>query len=105
MGSSAKGVIKKARGFGTRSLTMGIDPKLNKAINRGIEKPFRKGATAAKKQAARDTQKQMQLEKVRTAEAESEIALRRAQAKGKKGGRQSLIKSAAGLATNLGGTA
>jgi hypothetical protein len=104
MGSSVKKTLKR----GQKAVTSAGMSEL-KPLGRALEKPVRTGATATKKQAAKDIQKQMQkqmqLEKVRSAEAESEIALRRAQAKGGRGGRQSLIKSATGLATNLGGTA
>jgi len=66
---------------------------------------IRKGTTLAKKKASKDIERQSQLEKLRTAETESEIARRKASTKSGQAGRRSLIKSAAGLATNLGGTA
>lgn len=65
----------------------------------------RKGTTAKARDASKLAARQQQLEKVRLAEAESEVATRRA-GLGQKSGRRSLIKSSAtGLATNLGGTA
>ena len=71
-----------------------------------VEQPFRKGATAAKRTAADQIAKQQQMESVRLAEAEGEVAKRKGSAFGKSAGRKSLIKSSAGgLATNLGGTA
>jgi hypothetical protein len=97
----------------TSAVTGGLTGLLNEGEAKGIhkkitqtgEKPFRKGATAAKRDAATQIAKQQQTETIRLAEAESEIAAKRSLA-GSKKGRRSLLKSspAGGLATNLGGT-
>ena len=79
---------------------------VKKATRRGlkaIEDPLRTGASAARREAGVLSGKQQQAEKVRVAEAESEIAEKRQMA-GRRVGRQSLIKSSpSGLATTLGG--
>ena len=93
----------------TRKIKLGhLDPlaktkeKLEKAGRQAIEKPFRTGGSAQKRQAEALLKKQMQTEDVRRAEADDEIARRAATGRG---GRKSLIKSSpTGLATNLGGT-
>ena len=76
---------------------------IEKGIKQGLEKPFRTGASAAARDAAKLTAKQQQMEKIKLAEVENEIATKRIMAN--KGGRQSLIKSSpTGMAQNLGGT-
>ena len=102
MGSKSE--LKKTTKRGLKTVTsLGMLGE-NKA-GKVIEKPFRKGTSAAMRQAGRDTEKQQQMEAVRMAETADEIAQRRALAGGKSGGRQSLIKSSpTGLAQNLGGT-
>ena len=68
-----------------------------------LEKPFRKGASAQRRDAKAQIAKQQQMESASLAEKDDEIARRKGLAV--KGGRSSLIKSATpGLATNLGGT-
>ena len=102
MGDSVKRKIERPFEQIAGGLESGFE-KIGRGVKK-IDKPIRKGATAAKRTAAADIAKQQQLEKLRVAEGESEIATRRAQA-GNKGGRKSLIKSAAGgLSANLGGT-
>ena len=93
-------------GSKVNKLRRSIKDPIEKKIGQTIEKPFRKGATAAKRTAADQIAKQQQMESVRLAEAEGEVAKRKGSAFGKSAGRKSLIKSSAGgLATNLGGTA
>ena len=76
---------------------------IEKSLRQGLEKPFRTGASATKRDASKLLKTQQQLEKTKLAEADSEIATSKALSK--KGGRKSLIKSApSALATNLGGT-
>lgn len=88
-----------------RRATRSLQKPLEKAVTQSAETPFRTGASSATRQAKVATQKQQQLETVRLAEAEGDVALRRQQALSGKFGRRSLIKSSpAGLSTNLGGT-
>ena len=73
---------------------------------KGIEKPLRTGASAARRDAASLLKTQEQKEATKLAETESEIAEKKAMARSGRAGRQSLIKSSGGgLSTNLGGTA
>jgi hypothetical protein len=95
--------LKKSARSVRKSTLVGFDPDINKKINRTIEKPFRKGASAEKREAKANIAKQQQKESASLAEKDDEIARRRSRAA--QGGRSSLIKSATpGLATNLGGT-
>jgi len=105
MGDSVKKLHKKAMGgleeSGKTALGRG---KIVEKVEKKIEAPFRKGTSAARREAQKQIHKQNLMEQQKAAEAESEIATKRAMTK--KGGRQSLIKSSgAGLAQNLGGTA
>ena len=94
------GAVKKVTGRAIRPLK-----DVSEKLRKGVEKPFRSGASRQ----ARETKKlgllQQQREKVRLAEAEDEVARRRGGASSGKFGRQSLIKSqsASGLAQTLGG--
>ena len=71
-----------------------------------LEGPFRTGRTQKEREAKEATQKQAQTEAAALAEADDEIARRKAVAGSKRTGRGSLIRSTgSGTATNLGGTA
>ena len=90
MGDSIKKSVKK------------LSPSLS--LLKKIDKPFRTGASAARRDASKALKEQKMKEGAKLAETESEIATKRALIKGGKGGRQSLIKSSGGgLAQNLGG--
>ena len=78
--------------------------RAKKKIHQGVEKPFRKGTSAAARDARNLAAKQQQMETARLAEVEGEVARRRSGALSTRSGRRSLISSAGGLATNLGGT-
>lgn len=76
-----------------------------KKVQQAIEKPVRTGASAARRDIAKQTAEAAQKEQTRLLEAESDIARRRAGAGARGAGRGSLIRSSpTGLATNLGGT-
>ena len=113
MGDGLKKVERKARGgLGTGTL-FGIPTKksvrgVHKTSLQKTEKPFRKGATSQKRDAANlqeaQIEKQERTELLRRVEAEGEIAQRRGSARSKSVGRRSLIRSSpAGLAQTLGG--
>ncbi len=71
-----------------------------------LEGPIRTGKTKKEREAKQAIQKQSQTEAAALAEADDEIARRRAVAGSKRAGRGSLIRSTgSGTATNLGGTA
>ena len=91
-------------GFEIGTGTFGESRKIQKATRQLQEKPFRKGATAAKRTAASQIAKQQQTENIRLAEAESDVATGRALAKSKTGRRSLLKSSPGGLAVNLGGS-
>jgi hypothetical protein len=75
-------------------------------VGKKVEQPLRTGASAARRTAAEDIQRQTQMEKLRNQETESDIKKKQALTAGGKGGRRSLIASKpSGLSTNLGGTA
>jgi hypothetical protein len=70
-----------------------------------LEKPFRTGASSQKAQAKKEAEKQKQVLALDLAEAESEIARRKALTTKGRTGRGSLIASGTpGLSSNLGGT-
>jgi len=95
--------LKKSFRRGT-SLATGL--KVGEKVGKAVEKPLRTGASAARRDAASLLKTQQQKEAAKLAETESEIATKRAMAKGGRAGRQSLIKSSGGgLSNNLGGTA
>ena len=96
MGSEFKKNIKKMSSL-----------KLSEKVGKTIEKPFRTGASAARRDAAKALKVQKMKESARLAEKESEIQTKRSLIKSGRGGRQSLIKSNAGgggLSNNLGGS-
>lgn len=96
-------LIKQSTRIGTG--TFGESRNIQKKTIQLQEKPFRKGASARGREARSLALKQQQTEQVRLAEAESEIATRRARGTLGRAGRRSLIQSSpAGLSTNLGGT-
>ena len=88
----------------TGLLSEGEAKSINKKVTQTGEKPFRKGATSAKRDAAKQIAKQQQVETARLAEADSDVATKRAQAGSKKGRRSLLKSSPGGLAVNLGGS-
>jgi hypothetical protein len=72
-------------------------------ILKAAEKPFRTGASSARRTAEEQATQAQQAAALDLAESEDEIARRKAVASGR--GRGSLIKSSpSGLSTNLGGT-
>ena len=106
MGDAVKKVVRSGTKIATG--TFGEAKKLQKKTRQLQEKPFRKGATSEKRDAANKQEeqikKQERTELLRLREAEGEVAKRKGQAFGKASGRRSLIRSApTGLATTLGG--
>ena len=88
-----------AKGFGLQKGTVAAE----KALER---KTIRTGKTKTEREAKQAIQKQAQTEAAALAEADDEIARRKAVAGSKRTGRGSLIRSTgSGTATNLGGTA
>ena len=105
MGDTIKKVIKKSSLSAFAPGQTDIGKKITKKVNQAIEKPFRKGTSAAARTARNQAAKQQQLETVRLAESEDELSRRQGGALSTRGGRRSLIRSGSGgLATNLGGT-
>jgi|ETNvirome_6_1000_1030641.scaffolds.fasta_scaffold01665_4 hypothetical protein len=75
-------------------------------LTKPLAKPLRTGKTKATREAKEAIAKQSQTEAAALAEADDEIARRKAVAGSKRAGRGSLIRSTgSGTATNLGGTA
>jgi len=95
--------VKKTTRRGLKAAaTFGLSE--HKTISKPLTKPLRTGASAARRDAAKQLKEQQQKESLLAAEKESEIAEKRALAQSGRAGRQSLIKSASGgLATTLGG--
>ena len=112
MGSS---VEKETKRFGGRLIDPrggALDPtgKLLEATTRAERnlerRTIRTGKTKKEREAKQALQKQAQTEAAALAEADDEVARRRAVAGSKRTGRGSLIRSTgSGTATNLGGTA
>ena len=103
-------VLDESRRVGRRGLalstgTFGESRNILDKTRQAQEKPFRKGASAQRRDAGNLLLKQQQTERAALAEAESEISTRRASATSRNVGRRSLIRSTTGLSTNLGGTA
>ena len=103
MGDGLKKTARRGLALGVDPITDKIGQKAGKMASKAAEKPFRTGATAARRDAASALKEQQQKEGAKLAEATSEVEEKRAMAQSGRGGRRSLIKSSSGLATTLGG--
>jgi CHASE3 domain sensor protein len=104
MSDAASGINRQRK----RSLSSVAEEfkRADRGLDRAVEKPFRTGASATQRKAKEDVARQKQTTALELAEADSEIAQRRARTRSKAAGRGSLIRSTgSGTATNLGGTA